>query len=218
MNDNGIKEKAGKWLLKDVEDRLKNFIVPCLPGWIETYHLTWLTLVWSGLVVLFFYLGTENSAYYWYIPGLVILQYVTDLLDGSLGRYRDTGLVKWGYYVDHFLDFVFMCSIIFGYALVAGFNVWFFLLLALASGFMVHAFLLVSTNGEFQISLFGLGPTEGRVMFIILHIVILIIGIEIVEVLLPYVVGLVTLFLVYAFLASQVKLWRIDMSIKNKKV
>ena len=218
MSDNVLKEKSGKWLLKDAEDRLKNFMLPRLPNWIETYHLTWLTLLWSGLVVLFFYLGTENAQYYWLIPLLVVLQYITDLLDGSLGRYRDTGLVKWGYYVDHFLDFVFMCSIIFGYALITGFNVWVFLLFALASGFMVHTFLLVSANGEFQISLLGLGPTEGRVVFIILHVVILYLGIEIVDVLLPYLVGLVALFLTGAFITSQVKLWRIDMSIKNKKV
>ncbi len=218
MNDNALKEKTGKWLLKDAEDGLKNFIVPRVPNWIETYHLTWLTLLWSGMVVIFFYLGTENGMYYWYIPVLVVLQYITDLLDGSLGRYRDTGLVKWGYYVDHFLDFVFMCSIIFGYALITGFNAWIFLIFALASGFMVHSFLLVSTNGEFQISLFGLGPTEGRVVFIILHIAILYIGIEIVGTLLPYLVGLIALFLTYAFMTSQVKLWRIDMSIKNKKV
>jgi hypothetical protein len=36
-------------------------------------------------------------------------QWFTDCLDGALGRYRDTGIPKWGYYMDHFLDFVFMC-------------------------------------------------------------------------------------------------------------
>lgn len=218
ISENSLKEKTGKWLLKGAEDGLKNFIVPRIPKWIETYHLTWLTLLWSVLVVLFFYLGAENGTYYWFIPLLVVLQYFTDLLDGSLGRHRDTGLVKWGYYADHFFDFVFMCSIIFGYALITGFNLWVFLLLALASGFMVHTFLLVSANGEFQISLFGLGPTEGRVVFIILHILILYIGIEIIGTLLPYLVVLTALFLTYAFIASQVKLWRIDMNIKNKKV
>lgn len=218
MNDNALKEKTGKWLLKDAEDKLKNFTVPRIPKWIETYHLTWMTLLWSGLVVLFFYLGEDEAMYYWLIPMLVVLQYITDLLDGALGRYRDTGLVKWGYYADHFLDFVFMCSIIFGYALITGFNVWVFLLLALASLFMAQSFLLVSTNGGFQISLFGIGPTEGRVVFIIVHMFILYIGIEIVSTLLPYVVGLLAMFLTYAFIASQVKLWRVDMGIKNKKV
>lgn len=218
MSEKALKEKTGKWLLKNVEDRFKNSLIPRLPSWIETYHLTWLTLLWSILVVVCFYLGTDNNFYYWLIPIVVVLQYVTDLLDGSLGRYRDTGLVKWGYYVDHFLDFVFMSAIIFGYAIVTGFNVWIFLLLALASGFMVHAFLLVSANGEFQISLFWLGPTEGRLLFIIAHVTLLFIGIEIVGTLLPYVVGMVTVFLSYAFITSQVKLWRIDMNIKNKKV
>jgi len=218
MNDNALKEKTGKWLLKNFEDSFKNALVPRMPQWIETYHLTWTTLIWSGLVVLSFYFGTENSLYYWCVPVLVIVQYITDLLDGALGRFRDTGLVKWGYYADHFLDFVFMCALIFGYALVTGFSVWIFLLMALGGAFMAHTFLLVSTNGEFQISLFGIGPTEGRLIFVIAHSVMLVVGIEMLDVVLPYVVIAVALFLSYAFIASQIKLWRLDMSIKNNNV
>jgi archaetidylinositol phosphate synthase len=216
MSDNALKEKAGQWLLKNAEDKLKNFIVPRLPSWIETYHLTWLTLLWSVLVVVCFYLGANNNLYYWLVPLMVVLQYITDLLDGALGRYRDTGLVKWGYYVDHFLDFVFMCSIIIGYTFIIGFNIWILLLLALANGFMVHSFLLVSANGEFQISLFKIGPTEGRILFIIIHIVILNLGIELIAVLIPYIVGVLAVLLTSAFLASQANLYKIDMSIKRQ--
>ena len=40
-----------------------------------------------------------------WIPEVVMF---TDSFDGALGRRRDTGIPKWGYYMDHLLDFVFM--------------------------------------------------------------------------------------------------------------
>jgi hypothetical protein len=46
------------------------------------------------------------------------MQYVTDHYDGKIGKYRNTGLVRWGYYMDHLLDYVFLCSIIIGYAFI----------------------------------------------------------------------------------------------------
>jgi phosphatidylglycerophosphate synthase len=218
MNDSALKEKTGNWLLKSIEDNFKNTLIPLVPKWLETYHLTWMTIIWSVLVVAFFYLGLENNLYYWFVPLFVVLQYITDLLDGAVGRHRDTGLVKWGYYADHFLDFIFLCAVIFGYALVTGFGIWTFLLLAVVSAFMVHAFLLVSTNEEFPISLFGIGPTEGRVIFIISHLTLVYFGIDLLVNLLPYIVGSLSLFLLYAFLASQIKLWKLDMQIKHNNI
>jgi phosphatidylglycerophosphate synthase len=215
MNNTALQGKAGNWLLKNAEDKLKKYLVPCVPAWLETYHLTWMTLAWSALIVLFFYLGRDQYLYYWFVPVFVALQYLTDVLDGAVGRARDTGLIKWGYYADHFLDFVFMCSIVTGYALVTGFSPWIFFILALASGAMIHTFLLVSTNQEFQLSFMRLGPTEGRLLFIIAHLILVYRGINEVELLLPYVAGIAALFLIYIFLATQKKLWRKDMEIKH---
>jgi phosphatidylglycerophosphate synthase len=31
---------------------------------------------------------------------VIVFQYITDLLDGEIGRKRNTGLIKWGFYMD----------------------------------------------------------------------------------------------------------------------
>ncbi len=206
-----LKDKTGRWLLKDYEDRFKAYLVPHLPGWLETYHLTYLTLVWSGFMVMFFYLGVSNPNYLFGVPAVVILQYLTDLLDGAVGRYRNTGLVKWGYYADHFFDFIFMTAIVLGYGLLIGFDLWLFALYAITSGFMVHTFLLVSTNNAFNMGWLGIGPTEGRLIFIILHLILIWVGIDKVAILLPYLVVTAGVGLLILFFSAQANLWKIDM-------
>jgi len=210
-NDSNLKHKEGEWLLKGAEDAFKNTIVPHIPRWIETYHLTALTLVWSVLMVASFYFGREYTVYLYLVPLIVLLQYVTDLLDGTLGRYRKTGLVTWGYYVDHFLDFIFMVSIVFGYGLVVGFNIWLFLWLAILSGLMIQTFLLVSAQGSFHVSFLKLGPTEGRLLFIIFHSVVVFVGIEIFDQLLPFIVLFSAALLISVTMTAQKLLWRKDL-------
>jgi len=216
-SENTLKNKSGDWFTKKSEDTLKNFLVPKIPSWLQTNHLTWLTIVWSILVVLFFYLGNENYFYLWFIPLFVVFQYITDLLDGAVGRFRNTGLVTWGYYTDHFFDFVFMVSILLGYGLILGFNIWLFTLLAIASGIMVHTFLLVSTSDTFRISFLKIGPTEGRILFIVFHIVVVIIGIQILKLILPYIVVITILGLLIMFKTAQKSLWKNDMMKKNMR-
>jgi len=49
MADNqfGGDKKVGKSLLSHPENRLKTWVVPKIPSFIETHHLTMMTLVWS---------------------------------------------------------------------------------------------------------------------------------------------------------------------------
>jgi len=44
-----------------------------------------------------------------------IFHYFTDHFDGKLGNFRDRGLRKWGFYMDHLVDYGFLCSILIGY-------------------------------------------------------------------------------------------------------
>ena len=39
---------------------------------------------------------------------MIVLHYFTDHFDGKLGKYRDTGLRKWGFYMDHLFDYGFL--------------------------------------------------------------------------------------------------------------
>lgn len=107
----------------------------------------------------------------------IVLQYLTDIFDGAVERARSTGLVKWGFYMDHFLDFVFQCVLIIGYALIAppsqNLDWWFFGILAITSGYMVNSFLCFAATNEFEIYFFGIGPTEIRIYFLALNCTII---------------------------------------------
>ena len=92
-------------------------------------------------------------------------------LDGAIGRHRNTGLIKWGYYMDHFLDYLFLCSILIGYSflIAAPYKIMLFFILALFGAFMVNSFLSFAATNQFKIAYLGVGPTEIRVGFIIVN-------------------------------------------------
>lgn len=213
-----IKNKQGKWFLQKVEDRFKRWLLPGVPLWLETYHLTFLTLAWSALVILLFWLGLSSYFYLWFLPVIIVLQYLTDLLDGAVGRERDTGLVKWGYYSDHFLDFIFLTSIFIGYGLWIGFSVWFFLFYAVMSGLMVSSFLMVGAGETMSISFLKIGPTEGRLIFIIFHLIMVAIGLNYFDLILPIITILGVISMIIVFVKSQSILWKEDMINKNKNL
>src|SRR3989338_628965 len=138
----GGDKKATLSLLGKIE---KNFVdrnIDKIPRSIETYHLTLSTIVWSGLIVLFGYLSQYSI--YWLIGTcvMIIFQYLTDLFDGAVGRHRQTGLILWGYYMDHFLDYIFLCSLLVGYSFIFNdkLNSLFFILVVFGA-FMVNTYL-----------------------------------------------------------------------------
>ena len=90
-------KKVGASMLFALEQRLIRVLLPLVPAWLQTYHLTLLTLLWSALIVLFSYLSQEHVAWMWGTSLMIVSQYLTDLMDGAVGRHRGTGLVKWGY-------------------------------------------------------------------------------------------------------------------------
>ena len=113
----GGDKKTGKWAFANLERGMVNWLVPKVPSWLETYHLTMLTLVWSVGIVVASLAARQSLHWLWLVSGFIALQYLSDVLDGAVGRYRDTGLVKWGFYMDHFLDFMFLSSVVVGYSL-----------------------------------------------------------------------------------------------------
>ena len=109
--------KSNSGLLVPLERRLARCVLPRIPSWIETYHLTLLTPFWSLGIVGFCYLAKFNLRWLWMVNLMIVLHYFTDHFDGKLGKYRDTGLCKWGFYMDHLFDYGFLCSILLGYTL-----------------------------------------------------------------------------------------------------
>jgi archaetidylinositol phosphate synthase len=168
-------KKVGKSLLWNLEQKFIAKCIPRIPSWIQSYHLTLSTFVWSFFIIIFGYLASKYSVkWFWGTTLMVFIQYLTDSLDGALGRYRKMGLVRWGYYMDHFLDYIFLCSLLIGYSFTFKdeYNTLFFIL-ATYSAFMVNSFLGFSATNEFRISYLKIGPTEIRLGFIITNILII---------------------------------------------
>ncbi|HEU4510407.1 MAG TPA: CDP-alcohol phosphatidyltransferase family protein [Pyrinomonadaceae bacterium] len=163
--------KSNNSFLTPFERRLAVRVLPRIPAWLETYHLTMLTLVWSGLILFFSYLAASDLRWLWGVSAMVGLQYVTDHYDGKIGKYRGTGLVRWGYYMDHLLDYLFLCSIIIGYAFIlpekSRYQI--LIMLAIFAGYEVSTFLAFSATDRLKISYLKFGPTEFRLALIIIN-------------------------------------------------
>ena len=130
-----------------------------------------LTLVWSSLILLFSYWAARDLRWLWGVSAMIAMQYVTDHYDGKVGKYRWTGLVRWGYYMDHLLDYYFLCSVIIGYAFIlperSRYQI--LIMLAIFSAYEVSTFLAFASTDRFKISYLKFGPTEFRVALIIIN-------------------------------------------------
>jgi archaetidylinositol phosphate synthase len=163
--------KVNTSFLKPLERRLEPIVLPRIPSWIESHHLTMLTLLWSTLILGFSYLAASNRRWLWMVSLLIVFQYITDHYDGKLGKYRDAGLARWGYYMDHLLDYVFLCSVIIGYAFILPERSRYqlLLLLALFGAYDLSACLAFAAIEEFKISYLKFGPTEFRMALIVIN-------------------------------------------------
>ena len=160
--------KVGRFLFDRFERALIARCVSRIPPWLQTHHLTLLSLVWSGLILFFSWLATGDIRWLWGSSAVIVCQYLTDLFDGAVGRYRNTGLVRWGYYMDHLLDFVFLCAMGVGYAWIAPepFRIHVLLVMCCFAAAMVSTYLAFNVTNEFRMSHFRIGPTEVRIVLI----------------------------------------------------
>ena len=210
-------KKFGQSLLHKPEEALKRVLLPLVPKWLETNHLTLMTLPWCGFILLFSYFARFNIHWLWGVSAMIAAQYVTDLLDGAIGRQRNTGLVKWGFYMDHFLDFAFLCAILIGYAILMpqAHRTGLFFVMALFAGFMVNSFLSFGATNRFQIAYLGMGPTEMRIVFILINTLLIVFGARWLTAALPYTLAGATFGLFFTVYRTQQELWRVDMAAKH---
>ena len=213
----GGDKKVGLSLFGNAEKKLVDRYVAKIPRQLETYHLTLSSIVWSAAIVLFGYLAQDNIHWMWGASLMILLQYITDLFDGAVGRFRNTGLIRWGYYMDHFLDYVFLCSILIGYSFLFNdtFNSLFFIL-AIFGSFMVNSYLSFASTNEFKIAYLRIGPTEIRLLFIIINTLLIIFHKTYLVQFLPPVLVLSLGGLIYTVYDTQKVIWKKDMEIKNK--
>jgi phosphatidylglycerophosphate synthase len=203
-----MKTFLARWERKFIDGNVSKF-----PRWIQGYHLTLMTIPWSVGLIAFGYLAKDNLHWLWLSSLMLVLQWFTDSFDGALGKFRDTGIPKWGYYTDHLLDFVFMCSIFIGYSfLVEGTSkALVYLLIPVFGCFMASSFLSFGATGEFKITFLGTGPTEIRIWFIALNCLIILFKTGWIEKLLVYILILAVILLCVVVYRTQKYIWDIDM-------
>src|SRR5215213_11089629 len=210
--------KSSSSLLSPLERRLAARVVPRIPLWLGTHHLTMLTLAWCAGLVAFGYLAAGDLRWLWGSSAMIALQWATDFFDGKVGKYRGTGLVRWGFYMDHLLDFAFLCAVLGGYALVLPATAHLSLLLVLAvfGGFMVNSFLAFAATGRFHISHGKLGPTEFRLALVVVNALVAVYGTRLMGKSLPFVAAGGFLLLCLLAYRTQRELWRRDMEHKRE--
>ncbi|MFA6427089.1 MAG: CDP-alcohol phosphatidyltransferase family protein [Candidatus Magasanikbacteria bacterium] len=212
-------KKKGKPFLYKAEKYVQSF-VPYVPAYIETYHLTASTVVWSCFIVIFGFLSQYDIQWLWGVSIMILLQWVTDTLDGAVGRTRNTGLIKWGYYMDHFLDYIFMASVFIAYSFIVEdhFKYLLFFVLALYGGFIVNTYLAFSVTNEFTYTYFRIGPTEARLLFIVLNTLLIVFGKTYMGWSLPFVIISALLGLIAVVYQTQKCIWKMDMDKKCKEL
>lgn len=190
--------------------------LPLIPRWMETYHLTALTLLWSGLIVVFGFQARTDLNWLAGIALMIACQYVTDVFDGKIGKLRNTGLIKWGFYMDHLLDYLFLCAIVISYALIAppGLERYFLALLALLGAVLAHTFLAFAATNQLRVQFFGFGPTEGRLLFILVNLAIIWTGTGYFTVVVPVAVLATAVVLLALVIRQHRQLWHLDMEAK----
>lgn len=228
------------WLsiLWNLETKLKNYLVPKVPSFIQTYHLTYMTILWCIWILIFSYIASKNGLNWFHFVSLfIILQYITDLLDGEVWRRRNTGLIKWWYFMDHFLDFLFWCSIFISYVYIMPKTIqkiweidFTFLLFPLEVNYyymmyyticvfiwyMVVSFLSFAANNKFQIAYFWLWPTEIRLLFILLNTFLIYFPKYILNYFVPVMLIISSIWLIILVYKTQRNLWELDMKEKKK--
>jgi archaetidylinositol phosphate synthase len=205
--------RVDKSFFSSIEERILYPLAYRFPAKVKLEHLVTLSLLWSIVNIALGFLSKVNRNWLWVISLVIILQIISDYLDGTLGRLRHTGLILWGYYMDHLLDYVFLCSMLAVYFITLGTESksYLVILMAIFVGFMVHTFLSFSASGEFRISYFGIGPTEVRIIFICYNIYLYFFGDKYNFWIATVVILLSIASLIILVYQTQKKLWHLDL-------
>ncbi|MBN1262908.1 MAG: hypothetical protein JW991_00970 [Candidatus Pacebacteria bacterium] len=210
-----IKSKIS--FLKPLERKLIRFLVPFVPPWLETYHLTTMTIPFGLILIAASFLARQNLKWLWVSGLMVFCQYITDILDGEIGRQRKTGLIKWGFYLDHFLDFVFTSLIIIGYGIVfPQYRSFLEILLMALSGLFIHEALACVCLGKYNVAgYYGVGATEIRLLTILSNLLIPFFPQEKLKTIFLVISIILLSGLAFQVFRTQKRLWREDMEKKE---
>lgn len=212
----GDKKVPMKSLFAGPERKLIDSTVSKFPSWIQGYHLTLMTIPWTIGILAGGYLSQFNLNWLWLSSAMLVMQWFTDSYDGALGRFRDTGIPKWGFYMDHMLDFVFMTCVILAYSFMgSGINSKILVAISFGMGcLMVNSFLAFGATGQFKITYLRTGPTEIRLIFIAINTFIIYFGTSLLAMALPFIGLAFAIGIFVVIYRTQKHIWNEDMNDK----
>lgn len=148
-----------------VEEKVKEWVCPRIPSWINSDHLTILGLFGVVVCAAGFILGSYNRWYIFLVILGLFLNWFGDSFDGSLARYRKKTRPNYGYYIDHVVDAlaILIFSIGLGVSLYVRIDIA-LLFAAMYMALMVHVELITYVENEFKYSFGLVGPTEIRIL------------------------------------------------------
>lgn len=208
-------------ILGEWQVRLKKRLAKYVPLFWSTKRLTFLTLFFAIAVFVSYYLANRHIGFIWLASFFIFAFWITDNLDGEVGRYRKEGFVKWGLYADHFFDFVYFTAVLFGLYMVVNepnFLKYFITIYVLGSAFFIHCYLSAVATGRFIVSELMISGTELVFLMIGFNTMIFFLGKKILTLFWFYVAVIVVLFIIllFAFIKTQNLLSKLDMEIKKK--
>ncbi|MGV8121635.1 MAG: CDP-alcohol phosphatidyltransferase family protein [Candidatus Xenobiia bacterium LiM19] len=159
--------------LRHIEFLVMEKLKKCVPSFIGTKILTYLGLLCSLLMLLCYMMAAGNRLYLLLASFFIIGEWIFDCLDGVVGRDRKEGYVRWGYYMDHFFDYLFGAAICLGFYL---YHPWpateLFVFLIFISAHMVNAFLYHDALGGKEgllVTFLSFSPIEFRLSVILFN-------------------------------------------------
>jgi phosphatidylglycerophosphate synthase len=172
-------ERINNTILGGAETRFIHWFVDIAPDWLSPDHMTLLGMVGSVCILLGYGLSRLHPAYLWLASLGFILNWFGDSTDGNLARLRHIERPRYGYFLDHSLDTITMLMVFVGIGLSPYVNMYIALLTLIAYLMMnVYVYINTQVHKKFQLSFSKLGPTEGRLMFVIANIGMVLIGMK----------------------------------------
>lgn len=152
--------------LQGLDEGFIRWAIPRLPPQINSVQLTLATLVLSALNVAVGLMAARHYQAIFLLLPILGVHHICDTLDGALGRARHEGWILWGYFMDKFVDFIYVGSLAATLILILPETAFFSLLVFLGyGGLMVASYLeFGATKTVLVRNRQGLGPTEAKVI------------------------------------------------------
>lgn len=154
-----------------VEERIKDWVCPRIPSWVNSDHLTILGVVAIFITAVGFILGFYDRIYLLLVVLGLFLNWFGDSFDGSLARYRKKTRPNYGYYIDHMVDAIVVVIFALGVGISGFVRIDLALLFAIMyMAFMIHVELVTFVQNTFKYSFGLVGPTEMRIFGVFITI------------------------------------------------